>query len=296
MLTPERRKWIFRLIQWATVGVLLGRAYQHWFWDAPYRSLLWDESLMTPILERFFGVSWTDYAGNVRIDQGIQIGMRIIGSVFGIGALVAAFPRFFPARVWKLWVGLSAWLGFLAFLYYKEQNYQFGQFIEYALQAATPLFFYILMQRGELNISWGRWMRVATALTFTGHGLYAVGYYPRPGHFTTMVINAMHIPPEWANQLLWTAGILDFVAAMWVLLIIPGRGYALAYCIFWGFLTSVARVWANFYPDLWAASIHQWLFEFVYRTPHFLIPLAIFLLGPPPRRRRLNRQNLRQVQ
>ncbi|MBK7407398.1 MAG: hypothetical protein IPJ40_04490 [Saprospirales bacterium] len=152
MFTPERRKWIFRLLQWATVGVLLGRAYQHWFWDTPYRSLLWDESFMTPILERLFGISWTDYAGNVRIDQGIQVAMRIIGSVFGIGAVVAAFPRFFPPRVWKLWVGLSAWLGFLAFLYYKEQNYQFGQFIEYALQAATPLFLHIGATRGVKHI------------------------------------------------------------------------------------------------------------------------------------------------
>ena len=291
----NKEKWIFRLVQWATIFVLLGRAYQHWFWDAPYRSLLWDQELMSPILERFFHVSWTEYAANIRIDQGITLVMKIIGSVFGLGAIVAAFPRFFPKRVWKLWLGLSAWLVFLAFLYYKEQNYQFGQFIEYALQAATPLFFYVLMEKGELNISWGRWMRVATALTFTGHGLYAVGFYPRPGHFTTMAINALNIPVDWANQFLWAAGILDFIAAAWVLLIIPGRGYALAYCIFWGFLTSLARPWSNFFPELWAASLHQWLFEFIYRTPHFLIPMAILLLGPPPRRR-LNRKHLRQVQ
>ena len=278
----------------ATIGVFLGRAYQHWFWDAPYRTLLWDESLMRPLLERFLHVSWSDYASNLGVDRGIRVVMKVIGSFFGLGALVAAFPHFFPKRVWKLWLILSGWLVFLSFLYYKENYYQLGQFIEYALQVATPLFFYVLMDRGELNISWGRWMRIATALTFTGHGLYAIGFYPRPGHFTTMTIQALDISQEYANQFLWTAGILDFIVALWVLLIIPGRGYALAYCIFWGLLTSLARIWANFYPEFWVNSIHQWLFEFVYRTPHFLIPFAILLLGPPPRRR-LYRKYLRNM-
>ena len=243
-------------------------------------------------MEGWFGVPWTDYASDMRVNWAIQFGMKIIGGFLALGAVVAALPSLVPKQAWKILVANAALLFLLAFLYYKEQNYQFGQFIEYALQVCAPYFFYKLLIKGEVNLSRERFYRWATAVTFVGHGLYAVGFYPRPGHFTVMVINALAIPPEWANQLLWTAGILDFLTAIWVLLPFPGRVIALWYCVIWGFLTSVARVWANFYPEFWASSLHQWLFEFVYRSPHFLIPMALLVLG---RDLKSNSQHFRKV-
>ena len=38
------------LLQWATIGVFAGRAYQHLFWDAPYREVIWDPDLSGPFL------------------------------------------------------------------------------------------------------------------------------------------------------------------------------------------------------------------------------------------------------
>ncbi|MBK6902870.1 MAG: hypothetical protein IPH04_08675 [Saprospirales bacterium] len=284
---------MFRLLQWAAICVLLGRAYQHWFWDAPYRAVLWDEGWMRPIVEGLFGMSWKDYAASVQVDRAIQWGMKILGSFLALGALIAAFPSRFPKRVWQVLVANSVLLFILAFLYYKEQNYQLGQFIEYALQVCAPYFFYKRLVKGEINLSRERFIRWAIAVTFAGHGLYAVGFYPRPGHFTTMVINAFGIPQDWANQLLWTAGILDFLAAVWILLPFPGRAIALWYCVIWGFLTSFARVWVNFFPEFWTSSLHQWAFEFVYRAPHFLIPLALVVLSWG-RKLKLHRQHLRK--
>lgn len=271
-------KWLFRLLQLAAICVLLGRAYQHWFWDAPYRAIFWDESLMKPLVEGIFGMSWRDYAGDVGIDRAVQAGMKAIGSLLAIGAVVAAFPRWFPQKARAILAALSAWLVFLAFLYYKEQNYQFGQFIEYALQAGAPLFFYLyLKEEGSLRPRLEALMRWAAALTFVGHGLYAVGYYPRPGHFTVMVINSLGLGPDASNQLLWVAGILDFIAAAWLLAPLPGRTWALIYCVIWGFLTSFGRLTGNFHAEFFSSFLHQWLFEFVYRAPHFLLPLALLI-------------------
>lgn len=277
-MAAQSPKWIFRLFQLATICVLLGRAYQHWFWDAPYRAILWDESLMKPLVEGLFGVSWRAYASDVGVDRAIQAGMKVIGSLLALGAVVAAFPRWFPEKARAILAGLSGWLIFLAFLYYKEQNYQFGQFIEYALQAGAPLFFFMYLKREEsLEPRLEALMRWATALTFVGHGLYAVGYYPRPGHFTVMVVNSLGLPPDASNQLLWVAGIMDFIVAAWLVLPLPGRSIALIYCVIWGGLTSLGRLTGNFHAEFFSSFLHQWLFEFVYRAPHFLLPLALFM-------------------
>jgi len=34
--------------------LLVGRAWQHLFWDAPFRAFLWDEHLLQGIVEGFF--------------------------------------------------------------------------------------------------------------------------------------------------------------------------------------------------------------------------------------------------
>lgn len=259
------------------MGVLLGRAWQHFFWDLPYRALLWDETLMRPLVEGVFGVSWGHFAANFPLDA-FAVG---IGVFFALGALLAAFPERFPARTRFFLPVLSGWLLFLAFLYSKEYKYQVGQFIEYALQVGAPLFLFWYWKKGGMSPGLERAMRWATALTFAGHGLYAVGYYPRPGHFTTMAVNGLGLPAETANQILFAAGVLDFVAALWLILPIPGRAIALWYCVVWGFATTMARPVTNFYAEFWASSLHQWVFEAVYRFPHFLIPLALIWPGRP---------------
>jgi len=284
---------IYRLLQWAAIAVLLGRAYQHFFWDAPYRVLLHDESLMRPFVEGWFHTPWGEYVTNLGVDRAIQTGMGAIGIIFMLGAVVAAFPKASPRPTWKLLVLSSGLLLFLSFLYCKDYNYQVGMFIEHALQVCAPYFFYKLMVKGDINLSRERFMRWATALTFAGHGLYAVGFYPRPGHFTTMVINVFPLPPDAANQVLWAAGILDFLAVVWLVFPVPGRQVFLWYCILWGFATSIARLAANFQVEFWPSILHQWLFEFVYRSPHFLIPVALLLLDAQKRK---NRRRVRKGQ
>jgi len=66
----------FRIVQIATVGVFLGRAYQHLFWDAPFRTLLWDQEWMEGIVKGVLGMQWDDYITNISIDESIQRGIH----------------------------------------------------------------------------------------------------------------------------------------------------------------------------------------------------------------------------
>ena len=85
------------------------------------------------------------------------------------------------------------------------------------------------------------------------------------------------------------AGILDFIIA--VGLFVPFQKVqkaVLGYAVFWGVVTTFARIFGNFYSDYALSSLHQWGFEALFRFPHFLIPLTLLIY--------LNRQHLRQLQ
>lgn len=206
----------------------------------------------------------------------------MLGIVSGVVFLQAAIlvasigPRFAKKLSYlKVFKMVSFLLAFLAFCYWKDKFYQIGELMEYALQVGVPLFFIWAVQPEKKGLE--TWMLAATAITFVGHGLYAVGFHPRPGHFSSMVINAFGIGDAWASQFLTLMGVLDFVAA--AMLFLPGKWKipALWYCVVWGFVTAFARLWVNFFPEFWMESLHQWFYEFLYRGPHFLVPLALLV-------------------
>ena len=167
---------------------------------------------------------------------------------------------------------------FLAFLYVKEEFYSLGQFLEYSLQFLTPWFLYQMRWQVPIGERLLLWMKVATAITFTCHGLYAVGYYPQPGHFTEMVINILGVGEDTALLLLKIMGILDFLLSVMIFLPLKWARPALIYAIFWGFATSLARVWSSWDLEFLGDSLMQSWHASVMRFPHFLIPLALLIL------------------
>jgi hypothetical protein len=271
------KKRVFLLLQISTVLVFFGRAYQHLFWDAPFRAFFWDEGLLKGVIEGWFNRTWEEYVTDLSVDQGVAKLIVATGIFYLLCGLAALFIRRLPK--WTNHLILLGALGllFLAMLYWKEKFYHWGQLLEYAIQVGSPVFLWAWSRPTANHNRLISWMKVATALTFVCHGLYAVGYYPRPENFTSMTISILGISESGANQLLVVAGILDFVAA--VLLFLPGKWAwpALFYCVGWGLATAVARVWANYYPDFWMESLHQWTYHTVYRIPHSLIPLALFI-------------------
>ncbi len=274
-MPPTGIKRIFLLVQTATIAVFLGRAWQHIYWDAPYRTLLWDENWMRPVVENWFRASWQFYVTNS--DAVIQQLIHSVGWFYVLGALAAIFIKKWREIAVVLLLLGSVSLIFLAALYYKEKSFQSGQFLEYALQWGSPLFLVWLHQMQTVTPRFVLWAKIATALTFISHGLYAVGYYPRPGEFTEMVMIILRMNETNAVYFLKTAGVMDFVAS--ILIFLPGRTGAAGwwYCVVWGFATTIARVWAHFYIDFIPNTLLQWLHESVFRFPHFLIPLALLL-------------------
>lgn len=273
----------------ATFLLFAGRAWQHLFWDAPFRALLWDQNSMESIVLYFRGGTWQEYVTSAATDRFIQTAITGFGIFYVLMALITLFIRGRHRKQFlALYILSSVSLAFLAFLYTMEKFYHAGQFFEYAIQIMLPLlFWYTLKQRTNLS-GLLLAMKTAIALTFSAHGLYATGFYPQPGVFVDMFISILRVSETAAVKMLFLAGILDFGVS--VALFIPRLAkYALLYAALWGGLTAVARTWANFYFDFPLNSLHQNLYETFYRLPHMLVPLAaIFILFQLKETRRLH--------
>jgi hypothetical protein len=89
-----------------------------------------------------------------------------------------------------------------------------------------------------------------------------------------MVISILGVGNAEALLFLKVAAVLDFIIAIGIFL--PGKWqlYFLGYAVFWGFSTSIARIWSNFYVEMWAESLSHWVPETVFRFPHFLGPVG----------------------
>lgn len=274
----------FRLLQWSAASVLFARGWQHLYWDAPYRTLLWDQAWMEGIVQNVLGMDWQSYVTHPHTDIWIQYLVGAIGVFYVLAGFAALFVQRLgqPARV-VLWLS-SLSLMLLAGLYCKDKFYFLGQFFEYTLQFTAPA---VLAWSAARS---GRWvgkplalfLKVAIALTFTCHGLYAVGFYPRPGYFLFMTMSILGVGEAAAVGFLNTAATLDFLLS--VLIFLPGRvaRYALLYAVFWGLSTTLARPWAYAYVASWETVLLQWVHEAVMRFPHFLGPLIAWQLTLRP--------------
>jgi hypothetical protein len=269
---------LLRLLQVSVIGVFLGRAWQHLYWDAPYRALLWDENWMRGPVSFFLRMEWSEYVSSHRVDQGIQWLIQGTGFFYVLCAAAALLITRFPkiCRFLLTLGGIS--LIFLAFLYTKERFYWWPQFFEYSLQWGCPFLLLAYYRRGAPpKFVW--WAKVAVALTFTSHGLFAMGVYPTPGYFIEMVIYILRFDQANAVLFLKIAGIMDLIISFllflpWQWMVLAGLGYAAA----WGFATTIARVWAYSIILSWDQVLLQWLHESVMRAPHFLVPLFLLLL------------------
>jgi len=264
-----------RLLQLSTAAVFFGRAYQHLFWDAPFRTLLWDEQIMSGIVQFFSSLTWEAYINSLVIDDGINQIIRGFGWFYIVCGIISLGMKWMPRILQRLVLLGGVGLILLALLLWKEKFYSLGQFFEYSLQFSLPFFFYYSIQRVELGPRFIFWLKIAAAITFICHGLYAIGYYPQPGTFMEMTVEIMGCSDHTASSFLKLMGILDFVVASLIFLPKFAR-LALLYMVVWGFLTALARIWTNFDFGNIGEHLHQTGFAFLFRAGHFLIPLGLW--------------------
>ncbi|MTI31542.1 hypothetical protein, partial [Xanthovirga aplysinae] len=254
-----------------------GRGWQLLFWDGPFRAFFWDQNLLEGIVTSISGLSWEVYVTSDWSEKMIQGLSYMTGLVFALCAIASLTVRLkskIGGGVLLLGTGL---LVILALLYMREKFFHIGQFFEYSAQVASPLFLYLMVCRKLLPGKLYFWFKLVIALTFSAHGLYAIGYYPRPGNFVDMVIIIFGCTEAFAHQFLFWAGVLDFIVS--VLLFIPATSrWALMYAFLWGTLTAFARVVANVDFTFFASTLHQSLYETLYRLPHGGLPFILFLM------------------
>lgn len=253
--------------------VLLSRAYQAWFFDIPLRAILWDQSLWEPFLNWTYG-TWSDWLA-LFSDARIIVFQKFMSVIWILSALLVWLKI---RHKWFRWLLILSFLCYLLLIITdgKDHFYRLGQFFEFTLQLWVVAF--IAFKNNFRAGFWQTSALVALLMTFTAHGFYALGWYPRPGHFVQMVVSCFGVNEAQANVFLTVAGMMDLLLIPAVLLKGRWRLFALIYATFWGFMTSVARLWA--YWDLyeWQAYLHQWLPQFGFRTAHFVVPLVLFLL------------------
>ena len=276
--SDNERRWVFAILKVSVLTVLVGRAYQHFFFDIPLSSLLWDQSLMSGPLKFFTGLNWEDFARS-KLAEDVLIYPRY--ALCGLYSLTAFFLFFKQNRKQKgdfLLLLSTFGLVFLAFLNYKNLFAVNGQFIEYSLQFGSPLFLYLfsreLVSKERLILL----MKFAVSLTFIGHGLYAFGFYPVPVKFIEMTCMILPMDEEMAKIFLRVAGLLDFVVAIGIYWRQAERPL-LIYAALWGGLTAMALITAYFSMQFPMEIIHQYWYESFLRLPHMLIPLLLFMLA-----------------
>lgn len=259
--------------------LLLSRGWLTWRWDSPIRDLIWEEKWWSPVLAKY-DVTWSHFARTS--DLWITPGLERMGIFLIATALILWLAGVSRLR-WLRWILVPASLILVldAFSRWVGKDMQTGILMEYALSTVAPIALLIYLGRGSsLSIVRGRivtWLLlIATALTFAGHGLYAMGHYSVPLDFRMMTTEILPVTEEGSLTFLKIAGWLDFVVVG--LLFIPmTRSVALVYMLCWGGATSLARILTYYEPDLPWNGMDPWLAEALVRTPHWLVPLWLLL-------------------
>lgn len=270
-------KTLLTFLKSCSFFIFFGRAYQHLFWDAPYRSFFWDQHLLEPVINFLFNTSWQSYVTDLNTDFAIQILTRSIGVLYLVCAVISIMINE-NSQKWIyniLKVGAVS-LVFLALMITKDKFYHLIMFFEHTIQFGVPVaLLYFLKHKNTPLLFF--YLKIFIALTFTCHGMYAIGvFYPLPGNFVTMTLNILPVQEEMAKNLLFVAGILDFIIAFAIF--IPKLSkIALLYACFWGLVTAFARIASGFHYGFSISIIHQYLYLTIYRLPHGLIPLLVYL-------------------
>lgn len=273
---------IRKLFLFSAAIALLGRSYQHFFFEGPYRAFFLDEAYFKYWQGLFSDQTWLDFVNSPLTDQRILFYTRSMGVVWLLSALALVFFHRLSAKVtWGLAIFSALGLMFYGACSYLDMGYQSAQWIEHTAQILMPILAVWIQQTNESNNFWQWVAKMAIALTFIGHGLYAMGYFPVPGNFVYMTHTILGTSDAASKDFLYVAGVLDLIVA--VALFVPRADrYALLYCAFWGFLTALARPVVYILPNhLFWLTVHQTLFEFVVRIPHFMLPLLVFFWKGP---------------
>lgn len=268
------------LIKLCAFTFFFGRAYQFYFFGAPFRAILWDESLMSPIVEGLSNYSWFDYATSPVVNQWIEGFTKVNSLIFLLASIICLLWDEISSTRFKRSVLVIALFLFLFFgiCMLKDKNYNILQLFELSMQFAAPLLLYLNPDISSVSNKKNLlFLKVTLALAFIPHGIFAMGIFFVPGNFIDMTIKILGINESQATNFLFIVGLIDIVFS--VLIFIPKISkYVIFYLIFWGFATATARLVSAYNHNFILSSLHNSIYLVIFRMSHGFIPLLIYLL------------------
>ena len=222
------------VLRYCVFFIFIGRAYQFMFFGAPFRAFFWDESLLSPVIENVFGISWYDYSTSLEVNYWIEALTKACGAVLFISGITALLwdkiqNIFFKRGILKIGIVI---LLILTFLIFKSKNFRLLEVFEMLIQLSLPIALILSFKIHPRHIS--LLLKIAISLTFIAHGLYAMGIPFRPGHFIDMTIGITGLNEDQSKIFLTVAGALDIVAAVLIYFKRTVR-VGLLYIFIWGY-------------------------------------------------------------
>lgn len=274
----EDRDWQTHVLEYclraSTFFCFAGWAWGHLYWEPSYTSILWSDVTFEWIQQ--FGYDWDDFAGTGANDGLVQRGVQGIGWLL-VGGAILSLTATRTTWIQLFFLSMSSLLlSGIAISKYIKSEFELPMLIEHGGQILSPILLVMALRLGVRHrITIGTAV-VAVWLTFTGHGLYAVGLWPTPSTFIGMTRSIFGWNYEFTKLFLQTAGVLDFAVCCGMLIPVLRRPCA-CYAFFWGLLTAAARPVAGMCWDLnyWGAD--QFMHGLSCRAPHWFIPLFLFL-------------------
>jgi len=281
----------FFLVQLCAILVFFGRAYQFYFFGAPFRAILWDESLLSPIIEGLFNTSWNDYATSKKVNYWIEFITTTSSFILLLCTLVSIFWNKISSTIFKRIVIITGLfiLVFMGICLVKSKNYDILQFFELSIQFVAPLLLVFSKKNSINNNSKVLFsLNIVIAFVYVSHGFFALGLKYVPGHFIDMTIQILGVNETVARQFLFVVGLLDILAS--VLIFIPNiYKYAFYYIIPWGIITALARIISGLNVNFLLGSFHNSLYLTIYRLPHGLLPVAVLMLYSEQNKTKINK-------
>lgn len=268
--------------------MFFGRFWEHFRWLGPYRDFFYNpRGFIIKFITSFTGENLTEIYNNHYYENIIIFFSKGLGIVFLIsGIIILFYDKLYRLKfiVYIALIGLI--INYFGILMGKHFD-MWGIFFEHLSQFTSPILFLYSVNNKFYSKNIIYLAQVSISITFIGHGLFAVGYYPQPGNFADMVIIGFNLEEETARFFLIIIGWLDFVFGFvllipfWFLrrkIIANIFNLFLWYGIIWGGLTAIARFYVPFSKDLFFSNISQDLHEVFIRFPHFITPLVIWLI------------------
>lgn len=173
--------------------------------------------------------------------------------------------RFLPLAFFTVFI---VWISLHSF---KSSGYLPEQLIEHGIFIGLPLYLvYILKLHKTVNDTF---LKLLIALTFTGHGIYALGVHYVPNNFIAMTTTILGLDYSSAYLFLKVAGSIDLVVA--VLLFFSPSKLVIYYILFWGLTTALARLVYGFHVSENSIELLYWFGAMVFRLPHGVLVLQL---------------------